>query len=191
MATLAFPEISKVVTLPSGVTYNYVCIAASSTKPTILFMHGFPSSSYDWRHQITHFSQLGYGVLAPDLLGYGGTDKPTALMDYRGKKMASEMKELLVYENIIKVHGVSHDWGNFLHSRLANFYPEVLLSSTFMASTYRTPGGKLDVDAVNNASKKALGYELMGYWRFFEKQEANQIMLDHVSSFILTRPGSI
>lgn len=111
MASLAFPSISTTTTLPNGTTYNYVHIAPSGkTKPYVLFLHGFPSSSYDWRHQIHHFAQLGYGILAPDLLGYGGTDKPKELEAYKLKKMSEEVMGLLDAQGVGKVIGVGHDW---------------------------------------------------------------------------------
>lgn len=181
MATIAFPANASVIQLPSGVTYSYVYFPAKDSNPTILFIHGFPSSSYDWRHQITHFSSLGYGVLAPDLLGYGETDKPTSVSDYRGKKMAFEIDELLEHVKLTKVHGVSHDWGSFLLARLANYYPERLLSTAFLAAAYRAPGQSMNVDLFNALSKEKLGYEMFGYWKFFEKEDAAQIIKDHVS----------
>ena len=64
-------------------------------KPTILFLHGFPSSSFDWRMQFDYFSSKGYGILAPDLLGYGGTDKPSDAGAYTLKKQADEVVALL------------------------------------------------------------------------------------------------
>lgn len=184
MATIAFPKDSQVVKLPSGVTYSYTYIPAKESKPTILFIHGFPSSSYDWRHQITYFSSLGYGVLAPDLLGYSKTDKPTAVADYRGKKMADELNELLEHVGLTTVHGVAHDWGSFLLSRLANYYPQRLLTCTFVAAPYRPPGEALNIDAINAFTKSKLGYEMFGYWKFFEKEEAGQFVKEHVRLLI-------
>ena len=117
MAAIAFPDISSSVRLPTGVTYSYVHVKPSSSKdgksnakPYILFLHGFPSSSYDWRHQISYFSAQGYGIIAPDLLGYGGTDKPKEIQAYNLKKMCEEVIGILDHERIDKVHGVGHDW---------------------------------------------------------------------------------
>ena len=169
------------MTLSSGVTYSYTHIPAKDDKPTILFIHGFPSSSYDWRHQINYFSSLGYGVIAPDLLGYGETDRPTAAADYRGKKMAGEVNELLDHANVSKVHGVAHDWGSYLLARLNTYHRERLLSSAFLATPYRVPGKSLDVDAINAMTKEKLGFEMLGYWKFFEKQDAGDIVKEHVS----------
>lgn len=90
--------------------YNYVRVPPTRNGTYLLFLHGFPSSSYDWRHQIFHFTNKGYGVIAPDLLGYGQTSKPLAIQAYRAKYMAEDIAEILKYENIETVIGVAHDW---------------------------------------------------------------------------------
>ena len=110
MASLAFPDISKTTNLANGTTFNYVFVEPANNNPYILFLHGFPSSSYDWRHQISFFKDVGYGVVAPDLLGYGGTDKPLELEAYNLKKMSGELCDLLDYHGIQKVVAVGHDW---------------------------------------------------------------------------------
>jgi pimeloyl-ACP methyl ester carboxylesterase len=77
--------------------------------PYILFLYGWPSSSYDWRYQVEYFSPEGYGVTAPDLLGYGGTDTPADLDQYRFKLLSDEIVLLLCCEGIKEVIGVGHD----------------------------------------------------------------------------------
>ena len=53
----------------------------------------------------------GYGVLAPDLLGYGDTDKPEELEAYRMKRMSGHIVEILEHEGLKeKIMGVAHDW---------------------------------------------------------------------------------
>jgi soluble epoxide hydrolase / lipid-phosphate phosphatase len=100
----------KSVRFSDGTTYRYVFIEPDSPKkPYLLFLHGFPSSSFDWRHQIDYFGLRGYGVLAPDLLGYGGTDKPNDLESYRLKRMANDMVKILECEGIERVYAVGHD----------------------------------------------------------------------------------
>lgn len=110
MATVPFPTIAKSTRLPNGRTYSYVYIKAKLENPWLLFLHGFPSSSFDWRYQIGFFSDLGYGVLAPDLLGYGGTDKPTEMEAYTTEKMSQEIVTVLDAEGVDRVVGVAHDW---------------------------------------------------------------------------------
>lgn len=126
-------------------------------------------------------------MIAPDLLGYCETDKPTSVSDYRGKKMAAEINELLEHTKLSKVHGVAHDWGCFLLSRLANYYPERLLSCSFLAVPYRAPGQSTNIDAINAITKSKLGYEVYGYWKFFGQEDAPQILKNHVGLSSVTR----
>lgn len=183
MASIAFPSHAKLLTLPNGRTYNYVLIPCTSPLPTILFIHGFPSSSWDWRHQISHFSQRGYGVLAPDLLGYGGTSKPTTLSPYRGKAMASDLVSILDAEKISKVHGVGHDFGCWLLSRLVNYHPERLYTSSFLSVPYLKPGGHFDADAINAMMVRLVGYEKYGYVKFFGQENAAALLKAHRESW--------
>lgn len=81
----------------------------STNKPTILFIHGFPSSSFDWRRQFGYFASRGYGVIAPDLLGFGGSDKPADAKAYTLKTQANELIQLLDCTGVGKVFSVGHD----------------------------------------------------------------------------------
>ena len=112
MASVAFPELAKKVTLSDGTTYGYVYIPAKASKPTFLLLHGAPSSSHMWRNQIERLPKLGFGVLAPDLLGYGDTDKPRDYEAYKLTKyivpQVAELTSTVVGGE--KVIGVGHDW---------------------------------------------------------------------------------
>lgn len=111
MALQQFPSQSKSFKTRDGTTYAYVSVAAAdASKHTFLLLHGFPSSSYDWRHQIASLTQLGHGVIVPDLLGYGDTDAPAEVDRYRFKTMAGHVDEMLEREGVPAVIGVSHDW---------------------------------------------------------------------------------
>lgn len=110
MARQQYPNDSKLVQVSDTISYAYVYKPAQQNKPTFLLLHGFPSSSYDWRHQIADLSAAGYGVLAPDLLGYGDTSKPEAKEEYDGKKMSGHLVKVLDAEGLEKVIGVGHDW---------------------------------------------------------------------------------
>lgn len=187
MASIAFPELAKLHTLSTSHTYNYVYHTATASRTTILFLHGFPSSCYDWRHQIHHFIKLGYGVLAPDLLGYGGTSKPTAVEEYKLKSMAREIIELLDHEGLRRVHAVAHDTGCNLLSRLADYYPGRLLSCTFIAVPYSKPGEHFDLDMVNRFTKQLLGFEKCGYIEFFVENDAGSTLDQHVRDVLIAR----
>ena len=110
MALSCFPNISKRVKLNDGTHYGYAYITQSTSKPTFLLLHGFPSSSYDWRHQVSALSVKGFGVLVPELLGYGDTDSPADVEAYDFKRMSDHLAEIMAREGISSVIGVGHDW---------------------------------------------------------------------------------
>jgi soluble epoxide hydrolase/lipid-phosphate phosphatase len=56
-----------------------------------------------------YFTKQGYGVIAPDLLGYGGTDNPADLGAFNFKRMAAHLGELLDHEGVDTAIGIAHD----------------------------------------------------------------------------------
>ena len=97
-----------------GFNYGYYYSPPSSGKPTLLFLHGFPSSSHDWNRQINYFQSKGYGIVAPDLLGAGRTSRPVEVKAFRLNQIAVDIIEILDKHNIDKVIGICHDWWAFL-----------------------------------------------------------------------------
>ena len=96
-------------TVSRNYTYSFIYSPPQGKNVWLLFLHGFPSTAYDWRHQIPFFINLGYGVVAPDLLGYGQSPKPAELEAYKAKAMSADIIEILKSKNITKVIGVAHD----------------------------------------------------------------------------------
>lgn len=101
-------------TTSRGLKYHYFFSPAQASKPTILFCHGFPSTARDWRRLVPYFKDKGYGIIAPDMLGYGGTDKPTEPAKYVSSALAKDLVEILDNEGIQQVIAVGHDWYDLL-----------------------------------------------------------------------------
>lgn len=110
MAYQTDPAHAKTFTVSAGYKYTYLAIKTTAHRPTFLFFHGFPSTSFDWRRQVEGLSAQGYGIIAPDLLGFGGSDKPLDIDEYRQRKIAQHVKDILDHEAISKVIVVGHDW---------------------------------------------------------------------------------
>ncbi|KAK8132048.1 alpha/beta-hydrolase [Apiospora kogelbergensis] len=173
MASIAFPSLAKKATLSDGTTYGYVAVApADPEKPTFLFLHGYPSSSYDWRHQIKSLPEAGFGVIVPDLLGYGDTDAPTNIEAYRMKAMSQHMAEILDKEGVSRCFAVSHDWGSGLLSRLITYIPNRLHGAVFVSVGYVEPKLVWDIDALLALTRQMFGYETYGYWPWHNSEEA-------------------
>ncbi len=82
--------------------------------PAILFLHGFPTSSLDWKHVLPLFSE--HRAIAPDLLGFGRSDKPSIRYSY--PLQADLIKALLEQLRIERVRLVAHDYAVTLAQEL-------------------------------------------------------------------------
>ncbi len=87
----------------------------------VILLHGFPETHYAWRYQMPVLSRH-YRVIAPDLRGYGETDKPASGYDKRN--MARDIRELMRALGLEKVVLVGHDRGARVATRFAKDYPE-------------------------------------------------------------------
>ncbi|MBI1238555.1 MAG: alpha/beta fold hydrolase [Alphaproteobacteria bacterium] len=92
----------------NGITLN---IAEAGEGPLILLLHGFPESWYSWRHQFAPLAAAGYRVVAPDMRGYGKSDKPQAIEAYNQVEVANDIIGLVPALGYDKAVVVGHDWG--------------------------------------------------------------------------------
>ena len=93
--------------------------------PVVVFLHGNPSWSYIWRHQIEAVVAAGYRAIAPDLVGMGMSDKPSEMTDYSTALHVEWMRSLLFDAlDLNDVTFVLHDWGGIIGMRLAAEHPE-------------------------------------------------------------------
>lgn len=102
----------------NGIRQNF--IDAGNGAPVVL-LHGFPETNYAWRHQIPVLA-ANHRVIAPDLRGYGETEKPATGYDKRS--MAQDIVALLDTLGIDKVALVGHDRGARVATRLAKDHPQ-------------------------------------------------------------------
>ncbi|KAF7982641.1 hypothetical protein HWV62_27077 [Athelia sp. TMB] len=172
------PNAYKNVAVSRGFNYHYFISPARAGKPTILFLHGFPSTSSDWRHQAIFFRDLGYGVIVPDLLGYGGTSKPLDPAEYNQSLITKDVIDILDAEKIDKVISVGHDWGSVVNSRLINFFSERVTAAAFLAVGYIPPNPKSDWRELKDHAQNLVGYQL-----FFVEDDAAEIIEKHWDSF--------
>ncbi len=97
---------------------HYVDEGPSDTPP-VLLMHGEPSWSFLYRHMIPPIAEAGLRVIAPDLIGFGKSDKPSAQSDYSYEAHVSWMKRFLEKLDLRNITLVCQDWGSLIGLRLA------------------------------------------------------------------------
>jgi pimeloyl-ACP methyl ester carboxylesterase len=90
----------------------------------VLLMHGWPDTHALWRHQVEALSKAGYRTIAPDLRGFGASDKPTEVEAYALKNTVVDMLAVLGGVGVDKAHVVAHDWGAAAAWGLASFVPD-------------------------------------------------------------------
>ncbi|GKT45050.1 bifunctional epoxide hydrolase 2 [Colletotrichum spaethianum] len=185
---------SKTLQVSPTITYKYFYSPAKKPNlPTLLFLHGFPSTAADFRPQLEHFASEGYGVLAPDLLGYGGTSKPRDPREYTWRAMGAHVAAILDAEGLGAVVGVGHDLGSWFLSRLCHLLPASRLAGlAFLDVGYSAPGDRFDVEAINRATEAMTGAERFRYWDFFTDAEGVALMereVEAVVSLMHAPPG--
>ena len=79
-----------------------------------LCLHGFPECGYSWRHQMPLLARLGYKVWAPDLRGYGGTDRPDRMQDYAIETLMDDVAGLIDASGAKSTLLIAHDWGGLI-----------------------------------------------------------------------------
>jgi pimeloyl-ACP methyl ester carboxylesterase len=86
-------------------------IAEQGAGPLVVLCHGFPESWYSWRHQLPALAAAGFHAVAPDMRGYGGTDRPDDVTRYTLLHLVGDMVGLLGALGETSAAIVGHDWG--------------------------------------------------------------------------------
>ncbi|GJC89214.1 bifunctional epoxide hydrolase 2 [Colletotrichum liriopes] len=120
----------------NGVKYNYIHAEPASGKVvgTIFLIHGWPDLSLGWRNQIPFLLSKGLRVIAPDMMGYGGTDAPEDVSFYTFKRASDDIAALASHLGLSRIILGGHDWGGAVVYRAALWHPE-LVSAFFVIST--------------------------------------------------------
>lgn len=127
------------VELGEGLRLHYVDEGPRDGR-TILLMHGEPSWSYLYRFMIRALSAAGFRVLAPDLIGFGRSDKPTETTDYSYAKHVGWMQNWLDQMDFSDAVLFCQDWGGLIGLRLVANNPDRF--AAVMAGNTGLPIGK-------------------------------------------------
>lgn len=110
----------------------------------VLCLHGEPSWSYLYRHMIPPLVAAGHRVLAPDLVGFGRSDKPVEQSDYTYERHVDWMLQWLGAVDLHDVTLVCQDWGGLIGLRLVTAQPDrfarVVVANTFLPTGDQDPG---------------------------------------------------
>ena len=126
-----------------GLRIHYVDEGPQSA-PAVLMLHGEPSWSYLYRKMIPVLVEAGHRVVAPDLVGFGRSDKPVRREDYTYQRHVDWMRGLVIGLDLRRTTLVCQDWGGLIGLRLVAEDPErfarVIAANTFLPTGDRPPG---------------------------------------------------
>ena len=134
-------------------------IAEQGSGPLVLLCHGFPESWYSWRHQLKALAEAGFHAVAPDMRGYGGTDRPVQLERYTLFHLVGDMVGIL--DALGEESGVivGHDWGAPVAWHAALMRPDRFRAVVGLSVPYR-PRGSVAPTTVMGQNTDALFYQL-------------------------------
>lgn len=137
----------------NGLNFNVI---EKGNGPAVLLLHGFPDTWYMWRNQITALVDAGYRIIAPDMRGFGETDKPEEIEAYELQHLVSDVVGIMDHFKIERSHIISHDWGANVAWAVSSHHSERVQSLSVLASGFP----KYD--------RTIAGYEKSWYVYFFQ-----------------------
>jgi pimeloyl-ACP methyl ester carboxylesterase len=137
----------------------------------VLLLHGFPQTSFSWRHQLPALASAGYRAVAPDQRGYSPGARPADVTSYRAERYVEDVVGLADVLGAERFHLVGHDFGGFVAWDVASHRPERLSSLTVVSTPHPAPFSKSILEGGEQRDRSS-------YMLFFRSPEAEAFFLD-------------
>lgn len=157
-------------------------IAEAGSGPLVILVHGWPESWYAWRHQLSALSAAGYRVVAPDMRGYGGSDKPGPVEAYDIHQVTADLAGLVDALGEESAVLVGHDWGAIVCWHAVQLHPSKFTALAAMSVPY---GGRERAPPVQ--SMKAAYKDNFFYILYFQEPGVAEAEFDADPRGILSR----
>jgi len=109
------------VDLATGIALS---VHEAGQGPAVVLCHGFPELAYSWRRQLPALADAGWRAIAPDMRGYGASDRPDEIEAYDMTHLAADLVALLDALDLEKAVFAGHDWGGFVAWAMPVLHPE-------------------------------------------------------------------
>ncbi len=106
------PAIRELDVKANGLRFHV--LEAGAGDRLALCLHGFPELAFSWRHQLPVLADLGYRAWAPDMRGYGRTDRPQGMHEYAIEKLMDDVAGLIDASGARETVLLAHDWGGVI-----------------------------------------------------------------------------
>lgn len=142
----------------AGATYMH--IAEQGQGPLVVMLHGFPESWYSWRHQFEPLAKAGYHAVAPDMRGYGRSDKPEDVDSYNQVEVTNDIMNLITALGYQQAIVIGHDWGAPTAWNTALLYPERITAVGALSVPFIPRGDRSPMAAMRERYKGRFFYQL-------------------------------
>ena len=134
-------------------------IAEQGVGPLVVLCHGFPECWYSWRHQLPALAGAGFHAVAPDMRGYGQSDRPDAIDQYTLLHHVGDMVGLLDALDAESAVIAGHDWGAPVAWHAALLRPDCFRAVIGLSVPFR-PRGAVRPTSVMPQIDDAVFYQL-------------------------------
>ncbi|KAK5170391.1 uncharacterized protein LTR77_004978 [Saxophila tyrrhenica] len=167
-----------------GFHYRYYVSPTSSSPYTLLPCHGFPDSASLYQFIVPTLLKTGLKLIIPDLLGYGGTSKPTDPAQYEWSLMSRDLVEVLAAESVSSnIIPLGHDWGAAMVQCFYMLHKPLCAGLINLNVALMPPRSEpFNLDAANAHTEKTLGYPIFAYWNLFLPEEGVKLIESQLES---------
>jgi pimeloyl-ACP methyl ester carboxylesterase len=138
----------------------------------VLLLHGFPQTSFSWRHQVAALGAAGFRAVAPDQRGYSSRARPAEVTSYRAERFVEDVIGLADRLGADRFHLVGHDFGGFVAWDVASLHPERLSTLAVVSTPHPGP---MATSILEGGEQR----ERSSYMLFFRSPEAEPFFLDN------------
>jgi pimeloyl-ACP methyl ester carboxylesterase len=167
----AMPEVTHRIVATRGIKLH---VAEQGTGPLVILCHGFPECWYSWRHQLSALAKAGFRAVAPDLRGYGRSDRPEEVEKYTILDNIGDIVGLLDALGAEQAVIAGHDVGAAIAWQAALLRPDRFRGVIALSPPFRTRafGGTVPPTTLMPQTKDAVFYQL-----FLQRPEAEAALM--------------
>ncbi|MFE5243846.1 MULTISPECIES: alpha/beta fold hydrolase [unclassified Streptomyces] len=124
--------VHRLVDVPGG----RIHLLEQGTGPLVLLVHGFPETSYSWRHQLAALAAAGFRAVAVDVRGYGRSSAPDPVEAYRMTALVADAVGVVHALGEETATVVGHDWGSPIAANCALLRPDMFTAVGMLSVPY-------------------------------------------------------
>lgn len=139
-------------------------VSGNEQNELIIFLHGFPETSFMWLKIMEKLSSLGFYCIAPDMRGYSKNACPIGVKHYKMEKLSQDILHIADTANKTRFHLIGHDWGAAIGWNIVYNNPKRIISWTGLSVPHGKALGKaMKLDKTQQKKTRYIKYFILPY----------------------------